>query len=98
AHDLGVVVRDRSPTAAEYLDVVRALFAQKIHNLREKFDVAAVVTRNADRAHVFLDRRPNDIRDWPVITEINDFDPVPDELEIDRVDRTVVSVTNRDGG
>ena len=30
--------------------------------------------------------------------EVNDFDPVPDELEIDRVDRAVVAIAKRNGG
>jgi hypothetical protein len=33
-----------------------------------------------------------------LIPEINHFDPVPDKFQVDRVDRAVVSVTNRNGG
>jgi hypothetical protein len=84
--------------ATENFDVVGAFLAEKIDNLRKKLDVPAVVTRNADRAHILLDRRPNNIANRPMVAQINDFDPVPDELEIDRVDRAVVSIANRDGG
>ena len=31
-------------------------------------------------------------------TEVNDFDPVPDEFEVDRVDRAVMPVANRHRG
>ena len=91
-------MRDGAAAAAENLDVVRAFFAQKIDHGREKFDVPAVVTRNANRAHVLLDGGADDVADRAVIAEINHFDPVPDEFEVDRVDRAVVTITNRDCG
>ena len=98
SHHCGVVVRDGAAAAAENLDVVRAFFAQKIDNVREKFDVPAVVTRDADRPHVFLDRGADDVANRAMIAEINHLDPVPDELEVDRIDRAVVPVANRDSG
>jgi hypothetical protein len=33
-----------------------------------------------------------------MVTEINDFDPMPDELEIDCVDRAIVPVADRHSG
>jgi len=62
------------------------LLAQKSDNFREELDVPAVVTGNADRAG----RLPwiaarTDVADRSMIAEINDFDPVPDELEVDRM-------------
>ncbi len=89
-------MRDRSAPAAENFDIVRATFPQKIDNFRKKLDVPAVVTGNADRAHVFLDGGPNDVADRAMIAEINYLDAMPDELEIDRVDRAVVPVANWD--
>ncbi len=32
-----------------------------------------------------------------MIAEVNHFDPVPDKFQIDRINRAVVSVANRDG-
>src|SRR5262249_33648128 len=68
AHELRVVVRDRSPATAENFDVVRARLAKKIDNFGEKLDLAAIVTGNADRANVFLDRGANDIAYRSMIT------------------------------
>src|SRR5215471_10286261 len=96
AHQLCVVMRDRSPAPAENFDVVRAFLAEKIDNLGEKLDMAAVVTGNADRAHVFLDSGANNIANRPMIAEIDDFNPVANELEVDRIDRAVVPVADRD--
>ena len=47
---------------------------------------------------IFLDGRTHDILGVSVIPEINDFDPVPDELEVDGIDGAVVPVTNRNSG
>ena len=96
-HRLCVGLGDCPSTAAENFDVVRAFFLQLFHNVGEKLDVPAVVTRNADRAHVLLDGGAHDIADRAMVSEINDFDAVPNEFEIDRVDGAVVPVTNRDG-
>jgi hypothetical protein len=30
--------------------------------------------------------------------EVNNFDPVPDELEVDRVDGAIVTIANRNSG
>ena len=89
---------DCAAAAAKNFDIAGAAFAQKIDNFRKKLDVPAVVARNPDRAHILLDRRAYDVPNRPMITEINDFDPMPDEFEIDCVDRAVVSVANRNSG
>ena len=91
-------MRDGAAAAPENLDIVCAFFAQKIDNGREKFDVPAVVTRDANRPHVFLDGRTDDVANRAVIAEINHFDPVPDEFQVDRVDRAIVTITNRNCG
>ena len=96
-HGCGILVCDGAPTTAEDFNVSRAFLAQKVDNFGEKLDMATVVTGNADRAHVFLDCGAHDVADRSVISQINDLDPVADELEIDRVDGTVVPVTNRHG-
>ena len=91
-------MRDGAAAAPENLDIVCAFFSQKIDNGREEFDVPAVVTRDANRPYVFLDGGTDDVGYRAVIAEINHFDPVPDEFQVDRVDRAIVAITNRDCG
>ena len=57
------MLRDGPAAAAENLNIVCAFLAQKIDNSRKKLDVPAVVTRDANGAHVLLDRGANDITD-----------------------------------
>src|SRR5258708_2042841 len=91
-------MRDRPAAAAENLDVICAAPLQLPDDFGKKLDVPAVVTRDPDRAHVLLDRGPDDVLGITVIPEINHLDSMPDELEVDRVDRAVVPVANRNGG
>jgi hypothetical protein len=91
-------MRDSAAAAAENLDIVCAFSPQNIDNGREEFDVPAVVTRDANGPHIFLDGGTDDIGHRPVIAEINHFNAMPDEFQIDRVDRAIVAITNRDGG
>ena len=94
----GVGCGDRAAAAAEEPDVRRALGVEPLPHLGEKLDVAAVVARKPDGAHVFLHRRAHDLRRRAVVAEINDLDPVADEFEVDRVDGAVVPVADGHGG
>src|SRR5207247_5989756 len=94
-HRRGIVMRDCAAAAAKNFDAGRAALAQKVDNFCEKFHVPTVITGNADGAYVFLDRCAHDITDRAVIAEINDLNPVPDEFEIDRVYRAIVSIAYR---
>jgi len=89
-------MRDGAAAAPENLDIVCAFFSQKIDNGREEFDVPTVVTRDTNRPYVFLDGGTDNVGYRAVITKINHFDPVPDEFQVDRVDRAIVAITNRD--
>jgi hypothetical protein len=91
-------MRDGAAAAPKNLDIICAFFAQKIDNGSEKFDVPTVITRDANGPHVLLDGSANDVANRAVIAEVNDFDAVPDEFKIDRVDRTIVAITNRHCG
>ena len=91
-------MRDRAAAAAENRDVARALFLQLPNDFGKKINVSAVVTGNADGRDIFLDRRAHNIADITMKAEIHDLDAVPDKFEIDRIDRAVVSIANRDGG
>src|SRR5262245_43548624 len=98
AHNLRIVMSDCAAAAAKDFDVVRSLFVEKIDNLRKEFDVPAVVTRDADGTHVLLNGRAHDITNRTMITKINDLDPVPDEFQVDSIDRAVMPVANGDRG
>ena len=54
-------MRDRSATTAKDFDVVRSMLPQKSNDFREELDVPAVVTRDADGAHVLLNGGAHDI-------------------------------------
>ena len=60
-HCCSVLMRDRSATTAKDFDVGRSTLPQKSNDLREEFDVPAVVTRDADGAHVLLNGGTHDI-------------------------------------
>src|SRR5205814_2235272 len=74
------------------------VFAQKLDNLGEELDMPIVVTGDANVAYILLDRRADNIADRAMVPEINHFNAVPDEFQIDRVDGAVVPVANRDSG
>src|SRR5437867_3381736 len=97
-HDCSIVMRDGAPAAAENLDVVCAFFAEKIHNLSKKLNVSAVITGDANGANVFLDRRAHDVAHRAMITEINHFNAVADEFQVDCIDGAIMPVANRDSG
>jgi len=88
-------MRNRAATATEHFDVARTAFAQKIDNFREELDVPTVITRNTNCADVLLDGGTHNIADRTMIAEIYHLNPVPDKLEIDRIDRAVVPIANR---
>ena len=94
-HLPGIVVRDRTPAPTENRDVVCAFLLQLANDIGKKIDVTAVVTGNADRSHVFLNCGTHDITDITMKSELNDLDPMPDEFQINGVNRAVVPVTNR---
>ena len=64
--------------------------------MRKEFDVSAVVTGDADRPDVFLYRGPGDVAGAAVIAEIDDFDAVADEFQIDGADGAVMPVAHGD--
>ena len=91
-------MRNGPTAAAKDFDIVRAVFAQTLDNLGEELDMPTVVTGDANGAYIFLDRRADNVADRAMVPEINHFNAVPDEFQIDRVDGAVVPVANRDSG
>src|SRR6185437_14093292 len=96
-HKPGIVMGDGSSPAAEETNVVRAIFLEQIDHLLKKFDMPAVVARDADGANILLHRGAGDVASRAVIAKINDFDSMADEFEIDGADGAVVPITNGDG-
>ena len=60
--------------------------------------MTAIVTGNANGGDVLLNSRADDIASVAMEAEIDNLDAVPDEFQIDGVDRAVVPVANGDGG
>ena len=85
-HQFGVGERDGAAAAAEEADMGRSLGVELRAHLREKFHVAAVVGGKTDGTHVLLHRRAHDLRRRSVVAEVDHFDAVADEFEVDRVD------------
>ena len=68
-----LVGHDDAATAAEDLDVAGALLAQRLDEVLEVLDVAALVGRHGDALHVLLDRGVDDLLDRAVVTEVDDL-------------------------
>ena len=64
---------DDAATTADDLDVAGALGAQRLHEVLEVLDVAALVARDRDALHVLLDRGRDDLGDRAVVPEVDDF-------------------------
>ena len=94
-HQRGVILRNRSTAAAKNGDIAGAALAQLSDDLGKKFDVPAVVARDADSGDVLLNGSADDVTNITMETQVDHFDAVPDEFQIDRVNRAIVAVANR---
>jgi hypothetical protein len=63
----------------------------------EEIDVSSVVTGNADGRDILLNGRAHDVTRITMKAEIDDLNAMPDELQVDCVDRAVVAIANRNG-
>src|SRR5258706_14049959 len=82
-HDFRIAVSDCAASAAKNSDVTGPRFLQALDNLREEFDVATVIAREPDGAHVFLNCGADDVARAAMVAEIDDLNAVADEFEID---------------
>src|SRR5262244_2976813 len=94
-HDAGVRLGNGATATPEYPNVSGACFTEQGEDFRKKLDMPAVVRRNADGPDIFLDRSANDIASGAVITEINHFDAIADQFDIDGDDGAVMAIANR---
>ncbi len=83
---------DDAATAAVDPDVARAAFAQQLDQVREVFDVAALVGADGDALDVLLDRGVDDLRDRPVVAQVDDLSTLRLQDAPHDVDRRVVAV------
>jgi hypothetical protein len=97
-HRRRIAPRNGAATAAEDANVRAARLFQKPDDLAEKLHVPSVVAGDADGARFLLHRGAHDVARTAMIAEIDDLDAMLHQLEVDRVDGTVVSVADRDGG
>src|SRR5258708_34832053 len=88
-------MRNSSAAATEDLDVARAALLQLPNDFCKELDVSAVVARNPNRSHIFLNGGTHDVLRVTMVAEIDHLDSVPNELKVDGVDRAVVPITNR---
>ena len=95
-HQRGIILGNRSATAAEDGNIAGAALAQLSDDLGKKFDVPAVVARDADRSHVLLNSSTDDITDITMETQVDHFDAVPNEFQIDGVNRAIMAVADWD--
>src|SRR5690349_10123784 len=54
--------------------------------------MASVVRRNANGMDIFLNGSPHNITDGTVISQVNDFDSVTRQFEIDGNDRAIMTI------
>ena len=75
AQPLDLVVHDDAAAAADDLDVAGAALAQRLDEVLEVLDVAALVRRHRDALHVLLDRGVDDLLHRAVVPEVDDLAP-----------------------
>ena len=92
AQPVDLVVHDHAATAADDVHVVRAALAQRLDEVLEVLDVAALVRRHRDALDVLLDRGVHDLLHRAVVPEVHDLAPLAHEDPPHDVDRRVVPV------
>ena len=89
---------DHAATTAVDLDVPGAPLAQRLDEVLEVLDVAALVGADRDALHVLVDRRVDDLLDGPVVAEVDDLGALRLQDAAHDVDRGVVAVEQRRRG
>ena len=96
---VGNLVRhDHAAAAAEHLDMRAAALFQQIDHVLEILDVAALITRNRNALHIFLQGGGDDFIDRTVVTEVDHLGAVGLQDAAHDVDRRIVAVEQRGGG
>jgi hypothetical protein len=89
---------DHAAAAAEDLDVLAAVLAQQVDHVLEEFDVPALVGRDRNALHVFLQRGIDDLAYRAVVPEVDDLGAGGLENPPHDVDRRIVAVEKRRSG
>src|SRR5262249_41347825 len=89
---------DHAAATAKHPDVSAAPRAERIDHVLEVLDVPALIRRNRDPLHVFVQRRRHDFVHRPVVAEMDYFRAGSLEYPPYDVDRGVVAVEQARGG
>src|SRR5205814_3605635 len=89
-HDASVRRGDGAPATPKDSNVARAVVLQQVDDFGKELDVAAVVTGQADRSHVLLNRRSHDIAGGAMIPQVNDLETLTNEFQVDGVNGAIV--------
>ena len=87
--------RDRAAAAAEHADVTGAALSQHVDHVPEVLDVTTLVRAHGDRVGILLDRGAHDLRDAPVVAEMDHLGAAGLDQPPHHVDRRVVAVEER---
>ena len=90
--------QDGAAAAAEEFDVARAAFAQQVVHVFEKLRVAALVGRDGDALHVFLNGAVDNLLHAAVVSEVDDLGAGGLQDAAHDVDGGIVSVEQAGGG
>src|SRR6516162_9933427 len=91
----GIRLGDRAAAAAEHTNIAGARLTQLLQHFAEELYMPTVIRGDADRLHVLLDGGPDNIAYGTMITQVNDFDAMAGELQVDGNDRAVMAIANR---
>jgi hypothetical protein len=66
---------DHAATASEHPNIIGALFPEQVHDVLEKFHVAALIAAYGNALGVFLDRGGDDFGGASVVPQVDHFGP-----------------------
>ena len=89
---------DDAAASAEHLDVLAAALPERVDDVLEVLEVAALVRADGDALRVLLQRRGDDLVDRAVVPEVDHLGPHVHQDPPHDVDRCVVAVEQRRGG
>src|SRR5581483_98152 len=95
---IDLVRRDRAPTADDDANVLAVTLAQHVHHVLEVLVVAALVGAHRDGIGILLYRRPHDVSDAAVVSQVDHFRAVCLQQAAYHIDGRIVAVEQGSGG
>jgi len=89
---------DGAAAAAEKLDVSAAILIEKILDILEEFQMAALIGRDGDALYIFFDGAFDDFGCGAVVTEVDDLGALRLQQPPHDIDRGIMAVEKRSGG